>query len=95
MHNAPCTPSRQEKSNVSCKKVSDPLDETACRVHCAAMNTSEIIRARRAELGLSQRQLAERLNINTSTVWRWEHGKTNPDIFVLAFINSLTKGERS
>ena len=34
--------------------------------------TGEELRARRRELGLTQRALAEALGIPQSTVWRWE-----------------------
>ena len=38
---------------------------------------SELIRKRRNELGLSMQDVADHLNINKSTVCRWEQGKTD------------------
>jgi transcriptional regulator with XRE-family HTH domain len=32
----------------------------------------------RVDLGLSQKTLAERLGVDESTVWNWEHGRTEP-----------------
>jgi transcriptional regulator with XRE-family HTH domain len=43
-----------------------------------AVTPAEIIQRRRAELGLSQEQLAERLGRTTSTVRRWEKGEVTP-----------------
>lgn len=42
------------------------------------MSFSLMIKRVRAELGLSQEQLARELNISFSTVNRWENGKSNP-----------------
>lgn len=42
-----------------------------------AVNTSDNIRALRAKLGMSRKELADRIKINTSTVTNWENGKTN------------------
>jgi transcriptional regulator with XRE-family HTH domain len=36
------------------------------------MSTPELLRKSRLKLKLTQPQLAERLGVDTSTVWRWE-----------------------
>lgn len=38
------------------------------------MTPAEVKAARRA-LGLTQQELAGRLGVEQSTVWRWEHGR--------------------
>lgn len=45
--------------------------------------TGEFISARRKELGLTQNQLAERLNMTDKAVSKWENGKGAPDIATL------------
>lgn len=35
---------------------------------------NEIIKQRREQLGLSLRELAEKIGVNSSTIMRWEHG---------------------
>jgi len=45
------------------------------------------VKAAREALGLTQRQLAERLDVTQATVWRWESGAKrigNPTILRLA-----------
>ncbi|MEU6246080.1 helix-turn-helix transcriptional regulator [Glycomyces sp. NPDC047010] len=37
-----------------------------------------MLRDRREELGFSQESLARAIGVETSTVWRWEHGETSP-----------------
>ncbi|MBQ2953918.1 MAG: helix-turn-helix transcriptional regulator [Clostridia bacterium] len=41
------------------------------------------IRARRTEAGLTQAELAERLNVSAQSVSHWERGETLPDISTL------------
>lgn len=43
-------------------------------------NMSEILKKLRKEKGLTQAQLAERLNLSQATVASWEVGKRRPDI---------------
>lgn len=45
--------------------------------------TGALISARRAELGLTQKQLAEQLNLSDRTISRWERGVGFPDISLL------------
>ena len=50
------------------------------------MNTDSIgriIKEKRKEIGLTQEQLAEQLNLNPKTVSRWERGTNVPDVSVL------------
>lgn len=47
------------------------------------LKTSEIIRKRRREQGLTQSQLAELLNISSQAVSKWENGTSSPDIAML------------
>lgn len=46
----------------------------------------------REHLGLSQAQIAKRLNLPTNTVSRWERGETSPDANSLAAIYSIATG---
>ncbi len=48
----------------------------------------------RERLGLSQANMAERLNLPVNTVSRWERGVTIPDANSLAAIYSIAKGQR-
>ena len=60
------------------------------------------IAALRKEKGLTQEQLAEKLNVNNKTVSRWETGKNMPDYSILESltnelgitVNELIHGER-
>lgn len=45
--------------------------------------TGELIRALRTEKGITQKQLAERLNISNATVSKWETGHGFPDVSLL------------
>lgn len=45
--------------------------------------TGALIRARRTELGLTQKELAERLHVTNSAVSKWERGLCSPDIALL------------
>ncbi len=45
--------------------------------------TGTLIAARRTELGLTQKQLAERLHLSDRTISRWERGVGFPDISLL------------
>ncbi|MCH5323756.1 MAG: methyltransferase domain-containing protein [Eubacterium sp.] len=47
------------------------------------LKTGEVIGRKRRELGLTQNQLAERLNISFQAVSKWENGTTYPDIELL------------
>jgi len=40
----------------------------------------ERLKAAREALGLTQRQLAQRLKVDPSTVWKWEKGRTEPPV---------------
>ena len=46
----------------------------------------------REHLGLSQAQIAKRLNLPTNTLSRWERGETSPDANSLAAIYSIATG---
>jgi tellurite methyltransferase len=43
----------------------------------------EIIRRKRMEKGLSQRELAQRLNVSFQAVSKWERGVNLPDILLI------------
>ena len=45
--------------------------------------TGEFISKKRREIGLSQKQLAERLNVTDKAVSKWETGRSAPDISML------------
>ena len=51
------------------------------------MNVSQIgrfISRRRADLGLTQAQLAQRLDVTDKAVSKWERGKSLPDVALLS-----------
>lgn len=64
--------------------------------------TGRVISSRRQELGLTQKQLAEQLNISDRTVSRWERGVGFPDVSLLEpladalglSLGELIRGER-
>lgn len=64
--------------------------------------TVRVISDRRQELGLAQKQLAERLSSSDRTVARWERGVGFPDVFLLEpladalglSLGELIRGER-
>jgi len=66
------------------------------------VRTGRFIQALRKELGLTQRQLAERLSISDKTVSKWETGSGLPEISLLMplcrelgiNVNELLSGER-
>lgn len=53
--------------------------------------TGQIIRQRRKDLGLSQSQLAEKLNVQNTTISRWETGEGYPDISILLELTKVLK----
>ena len=64
--------------------------------------TGQFIKAIRKEKGLTQRELAERLNISEKTVSKWETGKGLPDVGLMLplskvlgiSVNELLSGQR-
>ncbi|WP_455194748.1 helix-turn-helix domain-containing protein [Eubacterium ramulus] len=66
-----------------------------------AKRTGELIQNRRKQLDLSQKQLAERLDISPKTVSKWETGRGLPDTGILLLLSeclgcsveNLLKGE--
>lgn len=42
------------------------------------MSFSDLIKAERARLGLTQGEAATLLEVPSRTLWEWEHGKTTP-----------------
>ena len=64
--------------------------------------TGQFIKAMRKEKGLTQRELAERLNISEKTVSKWETGKGLPDVGLMLplskvlgiSVNELLSGQR-
>ena len=48
-----------------------------------AAKTGNLIRYRRQAMGMSQKDLAEALQISDKAVSKWERGKTFPDISML------------
>lgn len=55
------------------------------------MQMSEMIRRKRKELGLTQEQVAEYLNVSTPAVSKWETGDTCPDMALLPALARLLK----
>ena len=66
------------------------------------MKIGELLRKLRNEKHLSQEQLAEKLNVSSRSVSRWENGNTMPDISLIIEladfydidIRELLNGER-
>ena len=52
-------------------------------------NIGEFIARKRKELGYTQQNIAESLNISTQVVSKWESGKALPDIQLLTSIADL------
>jgi transcriptional regulator with XRE-family HTH domain len=55
------------------------------------LQTGELIRQKRKELGLSQGQLADLLKIQNTTISRWETGEGYPDISILVELTKVLK----
>lgn len=53
--------------------------------------TGQIIRQRRKDIGLSQSELAEKLNVQNTTISRWETGEGYPDISILLQLTKILK----
>ena len=47
---------------------------------------SSVIKDRRHKLGLTQKQLAEKLDVSDKSVSKWERGESMPDISLLSQI---------
>ena len=50
------------------------------------MQIGRFLAACRRERGLTQQQLADRLNVNMRSVSRWETGRCMPDLSLLQFL---------
>lgn len=50
------------------------------------MEFTDILKRLRAELGLTQMELANALHVNYSTVGRWENGRTLPNRSIMALL---------
>ena len=67
------------------------------------IKTGNLIKELRTEKGLTQKELAEKLNVSTAAVSKWENGKGFPDISILEplsaelgiSITELVKGEKT
>lgn len=71
------------------------IDKILCIMQNADMD-SEIANIRN-RLGLTQEELAERLDVNPTTVWRWENGRVQPSgatmIALRSMINAVSPPE--
>ena len=52
-------------------------------MHLNPIQIGEYIQAGRKELGMTQAELGERLNVSAQSVSNWERGETLPDIAIL------------
>ncbi len=67
------------------------------------IKTGNLIKELRTEKGLTQKELAEKLNVSTAAVSKWENGKGFPEISILEKLSSeleisiteLVKGEKN
>lgn len=81
--------------------VNNESGEGDCRMD--AMKTGGLIKQSRIELGLTQEQLAKKINVSKAAVSKWENGKGMPDISLLEplgnalnlSITELLKGEKT
>ena len=55
------------------------------------MPMNSVIQEKRKDLGLTQEQVAEYLNVSIPAVSRWENGATSPDISLLPPLARLLK----
>lgn len=53
------------------------------------MEISDLIKEIRIELGLTQKELADKLSVSFSTVNRWENEKTKPNRIALVMLKKL------
>jgi DNA-binding transcriptional regulator YiaG len=60
--------------------ISKPQEETPTPMPTSTeeISLSERIRTMRKALGMSQKDLAESLNVSTQTIGNWERGKSQP-----------------
>lgn len=56
------------------------------------MKINETIRSRRKQLGLTQEQVASRLGVTATAVYKWEVGSCYPDITLLPALARLLGG---
>ena len=56
-----------------------------------AIKTGKLICALRTKQGLTQKQLAEQINVSDKAVSKWERGEGVPDVIVLATLANLYK----
>ena len=54
-----------------------PVDKMHSHMHTLSMTAQEI-RDKRVALGLTLQEMAHKLEVCESTVWRWEQGKNTP-----------------
>ena len=55
--------------------------------------TGRFIAERRRELGLTQKELAEKLGITDRAVSKWENGRCMPDLSLLRPLSAIQKKE--
>ena len=55
------------------------------------IKTGNLIKTLRTEKGLTQKELAEKINVSTAAVSKWENGKGFPDISLLEPLSSALK----
>lgn len=70
------------------KKVSDKKSSVAPKDGRRAFSALFIRKIRR-ELGVTQRELALRLDVTQQTVYNWEKGRTSPPMGVIPKINQI------
>ena len=70
------------------------LDTIACAILKAEgkpMTFNEIIKSIRNQLGITQEQLADELNVSFSTVNRWENGHRIPKKLAIVYLIEFCK----
>jgi DNA-binding transcriptional regulator YiaG len=54
----------------------------------------ELVKKLREELNITQSELARRLGVNHSTVWKWEHNKEKPSLNNFIKLVNLIEDEK-
>ena len=55
------------------------------------MTFAEKLKIARENAGLTQKELAEKLNVSTAAVSKWENGKGFPDISILENLSAVVR----
>ena len=60
----------------------------------AASNIGDTLARLRKDRGMTQKELAEKLNVSDKTVSKWEKGQSYPDVTIFPLLSSIFGGSR-